>query len=191
ICPTRHGCSLGRLDDMTIENGKPTGYSTLTPFLVCSAASDAIRFYEEVFGASVVSRMDGPDGTVLHAELDFGEGRLQLGDPQEEYGLVVPDRSGDSVSSSTCIYVSDVDAVFAKAVERGATVREQPATFVTGDRFASIYDPFGHRWAVMTRVEDVSAEEAERRLSEWASTQGGRGGRARPGVWGRPAGLTG
>jgi uncharacterized glyoxalase superfamily protein PhnB len=68
--------------------------------------------------------------------------------------------------------VADVDAVVAKAVERGAVVREQPATFVTGDRFASLYDPFGHRWAVMTRVEDVSPEEAERRLSEWASSGG-------------------
>lgn len=48
-------------------------------------------------------------------------------------------------------------------------VRERPSTFVTGDRFASILDPFGHRWAVMTRVEDASPEEAEHRLGEWAA----------------------
>ena len=157
---------------MAIDDGKPEGYTTLTPFLVCSPAGEAIRFYEEVFGATVVSRMDGPGGTVLHAELDLGDGRLQLGDPNEQYGLVVPDRSGDAVSGSTCIYVPDVDAVFDRAVEHGATVRERPDTFVTGDRFASIYDPFGHRWAVMTRVEDVSPEEAERRLAEWAASEG-------------------
>jgi PhnB protein len=157
---------------MTITNGKPDGYTTLTPFLVCSPATEAIGFYEEVFGAKQVSRMDGPGGTVLHAELDLGDGRLQLSDPNEQFGLVVPDRTGDSVSGSICIYVPDVDAVFAKAVERGATVREKPDTFVTGDRFASIYDPFGHRWAVMTKVEDVSPEEAERRLAEWGAQQG-------------------
>jgi len=157
---------------MTTVNGKPAGYTTLTPFLVCAPAAEAIGFYEAVLGATVVSRMDGPDGTVLHAELDLGDGRLQLGDPNEQYGLVVPDRSGDAVSGSTCIYVPDVDAVFDRAVEHGATVRERPDTFVTGDRFASIYDPFGHRWAVMTRVEDVSAEEAERRLAEWGAQQG-------------------
>ena len=104
---------------MTITDGKPEGYTTLTPFLVCSPARDAITFYEEVFGATVVSRMDGPGDTVMHAELDLGDGRLQLSDPNEQYGLVVPDRSSDSVSGSTCIYVADVDAVFAKAVERG------------------------------------------------------------------------
>ena len=157
---------------MTITNGRPEGYTTLTPFLVCSPATEAIRFYEEVFGATVVSRMDGPGDTVMHAELDLGDGRLQLSDPNEQYGLVVPDRSSDAVSGSTCIYVADVDAVFAKAVERGATVREKPDTFVTGDRFASIYDPFGHRWAVMTKVEEVSPEETERRLAAWSAEQG-------------------
>lgn len=157
---------------MTITNGRPDGYTTLTPFLVCSPATEAIAFYADVFGATPVSRMDGPDGTVLHAELQFPEGRLQLADPNEQYGLVPPRRDGDTVSGSTCIYVPDVDAVFERAVQRGATVREKPDTFVTGDRFASIYDPFGHRWAVMTRVEDVSPEEAERRLAEWGATQG-------------------
>jgi PhnB protein len=157
---------------MTITDGKPEGYTALTPFLVCSPAREAIAFYEEVFGATVVGRMDGPDGTVMHAELDLGDGRLQLSDPNEQYGLVAPARDGDQVSGSTCIYVPDVDAVFETAVARGATVREKPSTFVTGDRFASIYDPFGHRWAVMTRVEDVSPEEGERRLAEWAGQQG-------------------
>jgi PhnB protein len=115
--------------------------------------------------------MDGPGDTVMHGELALGDGRLQLSDPMDEYGLVPPSgAAADRVSSSTCIYVSDVDAVFELAVEHGATVREKPSTFVTGDRFASIYDPFGHRWAIMTRVEDVSPEEAERRLAEWAAS---------------------
>ena len=154
---------------MAITNGRPDGYTTLTPFLVCSPAAEAIRFYGEVFGATVVNRMEGPGGTVVHAELDFGSGRLQLGDPNDEYGLAAPGgQAEDRVSSSTCIYVADVDAVFAAAVARGARVREEPSTFVTGDRFASVHDPFGHRWAIMTRVEEVSPEEEQRRLAEWA-----------------------
>ncbi|PRC48384.1 glyoxalase, partial [Mycobacterium sp. ITM-2017-0098] len=69
---------------------------------------------------------------------------------------------------SIALYCSDVDAVVARAEKAGATVRETPQDFATGDRFASIRDPFGIRWTVMTRVEDVSAEERDRRLSEWA-----------------------
>lgn len=157
---------------MAIHDGTPDGYTTLTPFLVCAPADAAIEFYVDVFGAQVVSRMDGPQNTVLHAELQFASGRLQLGDPSQEYGLVAPDSAPDRTSSSTCIYVPDVDAVFARAVERGAVVREAPTTFVTGDRYGSVYDPFGHRWAIMTRVEDISDEEGERRLAEWAASQG-------------------
>ncbi len=157
---------------MAITDGRPDGYTSLTPFLVCSPAAEAIRFYADVFGARLVSRMDGPGGKVLHAELDLGTGRLQLSDPNDAYGLVAPSGAAeDRVSGSTCIYVADVDAVFARAVERGARVREEPATFVTGDRFASVYDPFGHRWAVMTKVEDVDPEEQERRLAEWSAQQ--------------------
>jgi uncharacterized glyoxalase superfamily protein PhnB len=67
------------------------------------------------------------------------------------------------------LYCLDADAVAARAEEAGATIREALQTFVTGDRFASIVDPFGQRWAVMTRVEEVNAEERDRRLAEWAT----------------------
>ena len=87
---------------MAITDGRPDGYTTLTPFLVCSPAAEAIRFYGDVFGATVVQRMDGPGGTVVHAELDLGLGRLQLGDPNEAYGLVAPSgQAEDRVSGST------------------------------------------------------------------------------------------
>ena len=148
----------------------PPGYTSLTPFLCVRDGAAAIDFYCRAFGATLVSRMEGPGGTVAHAELDFGIGRLQLSDPMPDYGLVAPSGE-DQVSRSTCLYLPDVDAVTARAVELGATLREPPSTFVTGDRFASVLDPFGHRWAIMTRVEDVSAEEQERRLAEWASSE--------------------
>ena len=51
-------------------------------------------------------------------------------------------------------------------------VREPLTTFVSGDRFASIRDPFGVRWSVMTRVEDLSEEESAARVAAWAAAQG-------------------
>ena len=145
----------------------PEGYTSLTPFLCIDGASAAIDFYTSVFGAELVDRMDGPDGTVAHAELDFGNGRLQLGDPAEAYQIAAPDPTAPATHSMG-FYCEDVDAVVAKAGEAGATIREPAQTFVTGDRFASILDPFGQRWTVMTRVEDVSPEERDRRMAEWA-----------------------
>lgn len=146
----------------------PPGYTSLTPFLVVDGAAEAIDFYVSVFGAELVEKMDGPDGTVAHAELDFGSGRLQLSDPNEQYGLAAVVKS-PSVTHSVVLYCADADTVVTKAEQAGATIREPLSTFVTGDRFASIVDPWGQRWAVMTRVEEVSAEERDRRLAEWSA----------------------
>jgi PhnB protein len=149
----------------------PPGYTSLTPFLVVDGAERAIDFYTRVFGARLVSRNDNPDGTVAHAELDLGNGRLQLSDPSPASGLVAP-QGGDARDHSYVLYCADVDAVWKAAVEAGATPFEEPSTFVTGDRFGAVHDPFGHRWAILTRVEDVSPEEAQRRVDAWLATQG-------------------
>ena len=50
----------------------------------------------------------------------------------------------------------------------GARLREPLSTFVSGDRYASLVDPFGVRWSVMTRVEDLSPEESASRVARWA-----------------------
>ena len=145
----------------------PEGYTSLTPFLCIDGASAAIDFYVSVFGATLVERMDGPGDTVAHAELDFGNGRLQLSDPNEAHQIAAADPKA-SATHSVALYCDDTDAVVAHAEKAGATIREPAQTFVTGDRFASILDPFGQRWTVMTRVEDVSPEERDRRMAEWA-----------------------
>ena len=145
----------------------PEGYTSLTPFICVNAASAAIEFYVSVFGAKLVDRMDGPNDTVAHAELDFGTGRLQLSDPQEAYQIAAPEPK-TFATHSIALYCPDVDGVVKRAERAGATIREPAQTFVTGDRFASIVDPFGQRWTIMTRVEEISAEERDRRMAEWA-----------------------
>ena len=95
-----------------------------------------------VFGAKLVDRMDGPNGIVAHAELDLGNGRLQLSDPQETYQITAPDPTAFA-THSIALYCPDIDDVTARAEQAGATIREPAQTFVTGDRFTSILDPFG------------------------------------------------
>ncbi|HZG94656.1 MAG TPA: VOC family protein [Mycobacteriales bacterium] len=149
----------------------PAGYTTLTPFFCCVGAARAIEFYTQVFGATVVSRNDLPDGTIAHCELQLADGRMQLSDPMPAHHMVAP--SGDEdVSRSTVVYLPDVDAVYAAAVAAGAKGYGDPETFVTGDRYAAFLDPFGHRWAVMTRVQDVDPDEAKRRVDEWLADEG-------------------
>lgn len=150
------------------SNGLPHGSTSLTPFLAIKGAAGAIEFYRSVFGARVVDVTEF-GGLVVHADLDFGNGRMQLGEPTPDYGLVPPP-DGEVDCYSMGLYCADVDAVVAAAVEAGATVREAPSDFFSGDRFASIRDPYGVRWSILSRVEDLSEEESVRRVAEWAAS---------------------
>jgi PhnB protein len=156
-------------DGAYVTDGLPHGSTSLTPHIVVSPAADALEFYPTVFGATVedVTRFGDQ---IAHAELDFGNGRLTLSDPLDGYQLAAPNPSGGS-DYSLALYVRDVDAVMKRAVAAGATVREDVSTFVSGDRFGSVLDPFGVRWSIMTRIEDVSPEESRRRVAEWAAAQ--------------------
>ena len=152
-------------------HGIPHGLTSLTPFIAVPRARQAIEFYRDVFGARVVDATE-IGGVVAHAVLDFGNGRLQLGEPAADYHLV-PAPSGEDDCYSLGLYCSDADDVVARAEAAGATVREPLMTFVSGDRFASIRDPFGIRWSILTRVEDLSEEESAERVAQWAKQQEG------------------
>ncbi|SJN12315.1 Glyoxalase family protein [Leucobacter sp. 7(1)] len=152
-------------------HGRPNGASSLTPFLVIPGAKEAIVFYRDVFGARVVDVTE-MGGRVVHAELAFERGHLQLGEPLPDYNLVTAP-AGDDDCYSMGIYVPDVDNVVDRAIAAGATLREPVSDFVSGDRYASVRDPFGVRWSVMTRVEDLSEEESAARVQAWSAAAGG------------------
>lgn len=145
----------------------PDGYHTITPYLVCQGAADAITFYTAAFGAIETVRMPGPDNKVMHAELRIGSSMLMLADENPERGALSPQTVGGS-PVSIFIYTEDVDAVFARAVEAGAKGVAPPTDMFWGDRFGQLVDPFGHSWAIATHKEDVSGEEMEKRMQAMA-----------------------
>lgn len=149
-------------------NGRPNNASSLTPFLAIPRAGEAVQFYRDVFGATIIDVTE-INGAVVHADLDFGAGLLQIGEPTPEYGLVTSPE-GEDDCYSLGLYVPDADAVVERAVAAGASIREPLSHFVSGDRYASIRDPFGVRWSIMSRVEDLTPEESARRVEEWAAS---------------------
>lgn len=144
----------------------PAGYHTITPFLVVDGGQAMLDFYQRAFGARIVSRMDGPDGTVLHAEMMIGDSMLQVGDAIPDLGLVAP---GTTRTTSFVVYVADVDAAYARAVAAGATALSGVEDVFSGDRMAAVMCPSGHRWVILTRVEHVDPAEIERRAREWVA----------------------
>jgi PhnB protein len=109
-------------------------------------------------------RLSGPDGKIGHAELQIGDSVLMLSDEWPEMGIRGPGADGGT-AVTIGVYVDDVDAVIARAVERGATVVRPVQDQFYGDRSGQILDPWGHRWSIATHVEDVAPDEIARRAA--------------------------
>jgi PhnB protein len=148
----------------------PEGYPRLSPYLIVDGAGAAIDFYVSVLGATERVRMDQPDGKVGHAELQLGDSVLMLADEFPEMDNRGPKSVGGTPVMMS-LYVEDVDAVFKKAIGAGAKERQPVENQFYGDRSGQFEDPFGHRWSIATHVEDVPADEMERRAAE-AAQQG-------------------
>jgi PhnB protein len=149
----------------------PEGYPEVTPYLYIDGAAAAIEFYTTVFGARERMRMPGPDGKIGHCELEFGASLIMLADERPDIGILGPTAIGGSPVLLS-VYVEDVEGVFTRAVEGGATVLRPLETHFYGDRAGIFEDPFGHRWNVATHVEDVPLDEMARRASAVASEGG-------------------
>ena len=146
-------------------NPIPDTYRRVTPCLVVRGAAKALEFYADVLGASERMRFPGPDGTVAHAEIQIGDSVLIVEDEDPQRGTKAPPAGGlAGTPVFQFIYVEDVDEVVARAVKLGATLQRAPQDQFYGDRDAFIVDPFGHGWTVASHVEDVSPEEAMRRM---------------------------
>lgn len=151
---------------------KPAECNTLTPYFAVHDATAAIEFYKQAFGAEEKTRMDGPGGSIMHAELQIGNSRLMIGDEVPDMGSSSPRTIGDS-PVGVMIYVEDVDAAFARVVELGAEVEMPPADMFWGDRFCKIKDPFGHKWSLATHIEDIDDEEMGKRAAAFAAEMSG------------------
>jgi len=143
-------------------NPVPEGYRGPAPYLVVSDGAAAIDFYVKAFGATERYRMPGPDGTIMHAEIEIAGGRLMLSG--EMQGARSPKSLGGT-PVSLFLYVRDVDAAFAKAIAAGATEKAPLMDMFWGDRWGLVTDPFGHEWQLATHVEDVAPQEIERRMA--------------------------
>ena len=68
----------------------PDGMRSVTPHLVCSDADAAINFYQKAFGATNVHRMPGPDGKLMHGQIQIGDSQLMLANENAQFGMLGP-----------------------------------------------------------------------------------------------------
>ena len=146
----------------------PEGFHTVTPQLVFDDAVRAIDWYKRGLGAEEKSRAVGPDGKIMHAELQVGNSRIMLNDAMGG-GKSAKALGGSPIS--LWVYVRDCDTLFKRAVAAGGQVAPGPmgqlADQFWGDRTGTFTDPFGYRWTIATRKEDLPHEELDRRAQEF------------------------
>ncbi len=124
--------------------------TAVIPYLCASDATEAIEFYKKAFGATEVLRMTDRKGKIGHAEITIDGVRS----PQTLGGTPV----------SIVLEVDDVDTVFDQAIAAGATAERAVADQSYGERSGWLVDPFGHRWSVGTRTEDLSKDDLRERV---------------------------
>jgi PhnB protein len=146
----------------------PEGFHTVTPHLIFDDAAQAIAWYKKALGAEEKTRAIGPDGKIIHAELQIGNSRIMLNDAMGG-GKSAKAFGGSPIS--LWVYVADCDALFNRAVAAGAAVPPGPMGQLGdqfwGDRTGMFADPFGYQWTIATRKEDLSREEMDRRAEEF------------------------
>jgi len=143
----------------------PPGMHSVTPHLVVKGAADAIEFYKKAFDAKEQSRLPGPNGTLMHAEMTIGDSHVMLMDESPEWKSVGPKTlKGSPVTIH--LYVKDADATFKKAISAGAKPVMPLDDMFWGDRYGIVEDPFGHTWAVATHKRDVPKEEMQEAMKK-------------------------
>jgi PhnB protein len=148
-----------------MASGIPAGAPVIIPRLFCRDVAAEIEFCTQVFHATVGVQRPAPDGGTAHAMLLFGPAMLMI----EAEWPQLPSRGPASDGSSPVvlyIYVEDVDATVARAVERGARLLAPVETQFWGDRTGWIIDPAGHVWTVASRVEETTEDQRRGRWAE-------------------------
>lgn len=136
----------------------PEGLPALIPQLVVADAHALVDFATKAFGAELGHFMPGPDGKgVMHGMFTVGGAPVFVSDIP---GFATP------TQTNLFVYVPDVDASVARAVEAGAKVLAPVTDMFWGDRWGMISDPSGTVWQVATHKERLEPEEMMRRMAE-------------------------
>jgi len=139
-------------------------WNAIVPHIYVEGASNAIAFYGRAFGAIELFRLAHPDGSILHAEISIGDSVIMIGDPDDRlYGE--PRRLG-RCTAGLHIFTDDNRALAQRAVHAGAEELQPPTDMFYGASSASVRDPFGHVWVLLTWKEDLEPAEMERRGQE-------------------------
>jgi PhnB protein len=143
---------------------KPDRFHTVTPHLSVDGADKYIEFLTTVFGAIELSRSPAPGGKLMHAEVMIGDSVVMLNDEFPEFGA--PPTVKGLLPVTLHLYVEAPDALFEKAAAAGCQITMPLADQFWGDRYGQFNDPFGFRWAIAARKEELTPAQLKERSAK-------------------------
>jgi PhnB protein len=138
----------------------PAGMHTITPHIVVGDAAAAADWYKRILGAEERNRIEVPGGKLMQLALRFGDSAVMLADEFPEAGVLSPLSVGGT-ATVLHLYTDDVDAIWNRALDAGAEVRQPLHDAFWGERYGQITDPFGHRWGLAQHLREVPLDELQ------------------------------
>ncbi len=141
---------------------RPERYqNAIVPHIYVDGAAEGIAFYKRAFGAVELFRIADPDGKIVHAEISIGGSVIMIGDP--DHKLYAEPRAVGRCTAGLHIFIDDNEALLRQAVAAGVEAIQPPTEKFYGANSASVRDPFGHVWVLLSWKEDLTPAEMERR----------------------------
>lgn len=119
------------------------GYHTVTPYLIVQEAEQLIDFVKSAFGATELFRDIGSAGGI-HCEVKIGDSMVMIGGGGAWRGEPMP--------ATLYLYLPDVDTVYQRALQAGATSIKEPGDEPYGDRLAGVKDTSGNVWYIAMQI---------------------------------------
>lgn len=135
-----------------------TNLQTVTLHLTVDGAGSAADWYVKALGADERSRIDLPNGRLIHVQLALGAITLMLADEFPTFDSFGPRALGGTYLA-TYLHFDQARPVWDRAISLGATVVREFDEVFWGDLEGQILDPFGHRWGIAQHLRDVSHDD--------------------------------
>src|SRR5262245_50148553 len=138
---------------------EPRRRPTIIPQLPYADIRSALSFLERAFGFREIptTRMEGADGVVHHALVEFGDSVIGIG-TQGAHGAVSPQRGGIE-SQYLSVAVADVEAPYQRPPPGARRLAREPRGHGAEAPAYEAVDPEGHRWRfVHQRLREVTQE---------------------------------
>jgi len=134
----------------------PENMPRVTPNLFYDDPSSALEWLAKAFGFETRMSMPGPDGGILHAEMQVADSAIMMSPTSAAEPWRSPRSLSGSVTQGLYVYVEDVDAHCARARAAGAVVVSEPEDMFWGDRTYVVEDLERHRWTFAQHTRDVA-----------------------------------